>query len=301
VSVKATGQGYFGQSEQTSWTGSGVIYSSDGKIITNNHVVYQAGYTVSSITVTLATGEQLPATLVGRDAMTEIAVIKVNPKTSLPAAKFDNNLPAIGDYAIAIGSPYGFENSVTMGIISGVNRKLDGTSGSEAAALSSLIQTDAPINSGNSGGALANENSEVVGINVAKLDTQSGAENLGFAIPSVVATTAADEIIKTGKVTHAYLGVSTQTVDSSMQQDFGLSSAGVLVAQVTANGPAAKAGIKQGDYILKIDSTTVSGDGDLLVAIRDKKPGDVVKVTIKRNNQQMTINVTLQERPASLQ
>jgi S1-C subfamily serine protease len=301
IAVEARSQGGFGMAQEASWEGSGVIYSSDGMIITNNHVVYDEGYTITSMTVTLATGEELSATLVGRDELTEIAVIKAETSKSLPVAEFETEEPSVGDYAIAIGSPFGFQNSVTLGIISGLNRTIDGASGAEAAALSDLIQTDAPINSGNSGGALASTDGKVIGINVAKLDSQSGAENLGFAIPSVIATTTADEIIKNGKATHAYIGIATQTVTSEFQEGFNLESPGVIVAEVTSGGPAEQAGIKQGDYVLKVDDIEIESSSDLLIAIRDKKPGEVVEVTIERDGQESVVSVTLQERPSSLQ
>jgi S1-C subfamily serine protease len=183
-----------------------------------------------------------------------------------------------------------------------LGRSIEGVSGTEGVALNNLIQTDAPISPGNSGGALANASGQVMGINVAyEPPNQTGAVNIGFAIPSVVVTQIADEIINTGKATHAYLGVSTQTVTPDLQQQFGLSrSSGILVAEVTAGGPAGKAGIQQGDIILKIDDEEMVDSSDLLVAIRDKKPGDVVQVTIDRDGTTSVISATLEERPTNL-
>ncbi len=304
IAMSGTIQGPFGQSQSYSGEGSGVIYSADGMILTNNHVVTdENGDPVSKLEVTLATGEKLPATIVGQDPLTDLAVVKVSAAEQLPVADFLNDQPTVGEYAVAIGSPLGYENSVTLGIVSGLARSIDGVTGTEGVALNNLIQTDAPISPGNSGGALANADGQVIGINVAYLPpAQTGAVNIGFAIPSVVATQVADEIIKTGKATHAYLGVGTQTVTADLQQQFGLSkSAGILVAEVTANGPAAKAGIQQGDIILKIDNKDMVASSDLLVAIRDKKPGDTVQVTFDRKGTQSVVTVTLEERPASLQ
>lgn len=282
--------------------GSGVIYTADGIIITNNHVVTDNyGDPVDEVIVTLATGETLPARIVGRDPVTDLAVIRVKPKFSLPAATFVTDPPTVGEYAIAIGSPLGYENSVTLGIVSGLDRSIEGVYGPEAAALTGLIQTDAPISPGNSGGALANASGQVIGINVAYEAPQTGAVSIGFAIPSAVVVKVADEIIKTGKATHAYLGVSTVTVTEQLQRQFRLSrSSGILVAEVTPNGPADKAGIKQGDIIIKIDDQEMKESSDVLMAVRDRKPGEQVKVTLDRDGQEIVVTVTLEERPQGL-
>jgi len=303
IAMSGTVQGPFGQQQRYSGEGSGVIYTADGMILTNNHVVTDDnGDPVSKLEITLATGEKLPATIVGRDPLTDLAVIKVNAGSQLPVASFVTDQPNVGEYAIAIGSPLGYENSVTLGIVSGLVRSIEGVPGSEGVALNNLIQTDAPISPGNSGGALANASGQVIGINVAYFPPGStGAVNIGFAIPSVVATQIADEIIKTGKATHAYIGVSTQTVTADLQQQFGLSrSSGILAAAVTSGGPADKAGIQQGDIVIKIDDKDMVVSSDLLVAIRDKKPGDTVQVTIDRKGTTSVVSVVLEERPAGL-
>jgi S1-C subfamily serine protease len=302
ISVTMNVAGPFGQQYSEPAEGSGVIYSADGMIITNNHVVTDDnGDPVTDLTVTFITGEKLPATIVGTDPLTDLAVIRVNAGKDLPAATFVNDQPNVGEYAVAIGSPLGYENSVTLGIVSGLGRSIDEVEGPEGIALTNLIQTDAPISPGNSGGALANASGQVIGINVAYAPPETGAVSIGFAIPSVVVTQVADEIISTGKATHAYLGVGTQTVTSELQKTWDLSrSSGILVASVTSGGPAAKAGIKQGDIILKVDDEEMIESPDLLVAIRDKKPGDKVDVTIDRNGATSVITVTLEERPAEL-
>jgi S1-C subfamily serine protease len=291
-----------GQSQQYSAEGSGVIYSADGYIITNNHVVTDetSGNPVSTIEVTLATGEQLPATLVGHDPMTDLAVVKVTPKGSLPVAKFVAGAPQVGEYAVAIGSPLGFENSVTLGIVSGLGRSLSGLSGGNI-AYTNLIQTDAPISPGNSGGALANSKGEVIGINVAYLPPgETGAVNIGFAIPSVTATAVADQLIATGKATHAYMGVGTQPITPELQQQYNLSrSTGLLIAEVAPGSPAAAAGLQQGDIVIKVNGQDVTDSSALAAMIRDMKPGDQVQVTVDRNGQEQTITVTLAERPAN--
>ena len=293
------------QQQQYAAEGSGVIYRSDGMIVTNNHVVtdQNTGDPVSAIKVTLATGEQLDATLIGRDPLTEIAVIKVTPNHDLPAAKFVGELPTVGEYAVAIGSPLGYENSVTLGVVSGLSRKIEGVTGSESAALSNLIQTDAPISPGNSGGALANASGQVIGITVAyEPPAQTGAVSIGFAVPAVTATSVADQIINTGKVAQGYLGIGPLDVTPDLQQQYGLSrSTGVLIAEVAQGSPAAAAGLQQGDIIIKADGKDVTDSSSLYAIDRDKKPGDTVQLTIDRNGKEQTVTVTLGERPASVQ
>jgi S1-C subfamily serine protease len=303
IKVTAGSQGGTAGTQQYSAEGSGVIYSSDGSIITNNHVVTTDGtQRVDTVEVTLATGEVLPARIIGTDPLTDLAVIKVTPTKALPVAAFLGTQPTVGEYAIAIGSPLGYANSVTLGIVSGTGRSISQATGQEALALVDLLQTDAAISPGNSGGALADSAGQVIGINVAYLPPgQTGAENVGFAIPAEVATGVADQLVKTGKASHVYLGVSTETITPELKQQFGLSSSvGALVAQVSPNTPAAKAGLKQGDVITKIDSKAITSGSDVLVALRDKSPGEQTQITVERGGQTLAFAVTLEERPAGV-
>jgi serine protease Do len=299
VNIKVSGvsTGPFGGQEYAG-EGSGVIYTADGMIITNNHVVSDdADSPVSNIEVTFPTGEILPATIVGRDPFTDLAVIKVQPSGKLPVAKFVAGAPEIGEYAVAIGSPLGYENSVTLGIVSGLGRSIEGV----GVAYTNLIQTDAPISPGNSGGALANAKGEVIGINVAYLPPgETGAVNIGFAIPSTTATSVADQIIATGKATHAYMGVGTRPVTKELQQQYGLSrSSGLLIAEVAVNSPAAAAGLRQGDIIVEVNGQEIDDSGNLASLVRDMRPGDKVELLIDRDGTEQTVTVTLAERPAS--
>jgi S1-C subfamily serine protease len=311
VNIKVTGTttaGGFGfgqQSQQYSAEGSGVIYRSDGMIITNNHVVTDeySGDPVSTIKVTLATGEQLDATIVGNDPLTDIAVIKVKTDKQLPAAQFVGELPAVGEYAVAIGSPLGYENSVTLGIVSGLSRQIEGITGAAAAAYTNLIQTDAPISPGNSGGALANASGQVIGINVAyEPPSQTGAVSIGFAVPASTATSVADQLINTGKVVQGYLGVSLypDALTSDVQKQFGLTrSSGVLVAEVVSGGPSASAGLQQGDIIFKVDGKDVTDPSTFIALIRDTKPGTAIQLTVDRKGQEKTVTVTVGARPST--
>ncbi len=276
--------------------GSGVIYRKDGYIVTNNHVVEGA----SDISVAFADGTTEPARLVGRDPDTEIAVIKVN-RDKLPAASFSKTEDlVVGQLVVAIGSPSGFESTVTSGVISGIGREFppELTGGRIDRALVDLIQTDAPISPGNSGGALANRAGEVVGINVAYLPPESGAESIGFAIPSDTAASVADQLIETGKVSSPYLGVSLADLTPSISEEYGLDvDSGAVVLEVGPGTPADEAGLRVEDIIVGLDDIPIESSGDLLGALRDYQPGDTVQLTVVRDDNKQTFGVTLAERP----
>jgi serine protease Do len=296
VNVKAVQATPFGTQEGEG-LGSGVIYRKDGYIITNNHVVQDA----DEVNVAFADGSTERGEVVGRDPSTEIAVVKVD-RNDLPAAKFSESHDLlVGQPAIAIGSPSGFQSTVTAGVISGLNRELQAnlTGGRQQdPALVGLIQTDAAISPGNSGGALADRNAEVVGINVAYLPPQqTGAENIGFAIPSDTATSVADQLIENGRATHPYLGISLADLTPEAAQQFGISvDSGAIVANVESGGPADDAGIEPKDVITALDSTTIKDSGDLLSALRSYQPGDTVTLTVDRNGDERNLDVKLGER-----
>jgi serine protease Do len=203
---------------------------------------------------------------------------------------------------VAVGSPSGFESTITSGVISGLNREVSPelTGGQQQdPALVGLIQTDAAISPGNSGGALADRDGEVVGINVAYLPPgQTGAENIGFAIPSDTAVSVADQLIETGKVSSPYLGVGLTDLTPEDAQQFGTSvKSGAIVTEVDPNAPASRAGVRTGDIITALDSTKVADSGDLIAALRDYQPGDTVQLTVVRNGHEVTFDITLGEAP----
>jgi serine protease Do len=279
--------------------GSGVIYRKDGYIITNNHVVEGA----SELSVAFADGTTEHAEVVGRDPDTEIAVVRVD-RGDLPAARFgDSDELVVGQLAVAIGSPSGFESTVTSGVISGIGREfppeLVADDPSAARSLVDLIQTDAAISPGNSGGALVNRDGEVIGINVAYLPpAETGAVNIGFAIPSDTAVSVADQLIETGEVSSPYLGVYTTDLSPGDAERFGLPmDSGAIVERVEPGAAADEAGVTRGDIIVALDDTPVENTGDLLGALRDYQPGDTVQLTVVRGGDEQTLDVTLGERP----
>jgi S1-C subfamily serine protease len=295
VNVRAVQQTPLGTREGEG-IGSGVIYRQDGYIVTNNHVIEGA----TGVNVAFADGTIEDANIVGTDPNTEIAVIKVD-RDGLPAARFEGDTPVVGQLAVAIGSPSGFESTVTSGVVSGVGREfppeLTGSGTAARSALTDLIQTDAAISPGNSGGALADRDGEIIGINVAYLPpAETGAVNLGFAVPSDTAVSAADQLIEKGEVTTPYLGVLTTDLSPEDAGRFDLPvDSGALVMQVVPGSPAREAGVRKGDIITALSNARILSYGDLLGALRDHEPGDRVTLTIFRNGDEKMLEVTLGE------
>ena len=273
--------------------GSGVIWSADGTIVTNNHVV--AGAT--RLEVALASGERVPARLKARDPLSDLAVITID-KQGLPPATFAQGLPEAGQLAIAIGSPLGFEESVTAGIVSGLHRSIPG-GGVEGQALVDLLQTDAAISPGNSGGALVNGEGQVMGINVAYIPPQARAVSIGFAIPAPTVRNVVRQLLETGKAVHAFLGIQPADLTPDLAQRFDLSvSSGALVLNVVSRSAAARAGLQPGDVITQLGSARIRNVEDLLAALRTHRPGDAVQVTFVRNGSTRHVDVTLSGRSA---
>jgi serine protease Do len=276
--------------------GSGVIYRSDGYIVTNNHVVEGS----RDVEVAFADGDIERGEVVGTDPTTDVAVIKVD-RNDLPAASFASGDPVVGQMAVAVGSPSGFESTVTSGIISGTGREIPAqiTGGSQQTSLVDLVQTDAAISPGNSGGALADREGRVIGINVAYLPpAETGAENIGFAIPSETAASVADQLIENGEATHPYLGVYLSDLTPETASKFGSSvDAGALVEKVEPGSPADAAGVQRGDVVTAVGAEEIRTSGDLLSALRDYQPGDTVGLKILRNGEENQLRVNLAESP----
>ena len=298
VNVEVSQQTPFG-TQRGEGLGSGVIYREDGHVITNAHVIDGA----SEVDIAFADGSTEPAEVVGSDPNSEIAVLKVN-RNDLPAATFASDEPPIvGQMAVAIGSPAGFEATVTLGIVSAVGREfpreLVGDDEQAASALVDLIQTDAAISPGNSGGALVDRDGNIMGINVAYLPpAETGAVNLGFAIPADTAVSIADQLIETGEVTTPYLGVGTVPLPPEVAERFDLPvNSGALVQTVEPGSGADEAGVRVNDVIIALGDAEIASYGDLFGALRDYRPGDTVGLTVVRGGEERTLDVTLGERP----
>jgi serine protease Do len=265
--------------------GSGVIVNADGVILTNAHVVGD----VDQVDVGLADGRTLRGRVVGRDPTVDVAVVRVQAK-NLPAAPLgDSDRLVPGQKAIAIGNPLGLERTVTEGVVSAVNRNPRGF------GLDGLIQTDAAISPGNSGGPLLNSSGEVIGINTAVISAP-GASGLGFAIPINLANDIAHQVLTTGRITRAFLGINYTDIDEQITSRFNLPvKEGVIVTAIEGGSPANKAGLKEGDIITRIDDTPVTQGADLRRAMRQHKPGDTVRLTVLRPEGRRTVTVRLGE------
>lgn len=274
-------------------TGSGVIISKDGYIVTNNHVVQNAGS--KGIKVTLIDKREFTAKVIGTDPNTDLAVIKIEAN-DLPLISLGNSDDVkVGEWVLAIGNPLGLNSTVTAGIISALGRSIGIYGGGYN--IENFIQTDAAINPGNSGGALVDLNGQLVGINSA-IQTNTGYyQGYGFAIPVNIVKTVVAELIKSGKVVRGYIGVQIQTIDETMAKGLGLDKAkGVLVQSVQKDGAGEEAGIKAGDVILMVDGREVNASNELQAIISSKHPGDVVKLTIFRDGKTIEKDVTLKAR-----
>ena len=295
VNVQAIQETPFGTQEESQGLGSGVIYSEDGYIVTNNHVVQDAG----EVNIAFADGSTERGEVVGNDRATDLAVVKVE-RGDLPAARFRENADLTpGQLAVAIGSPSGFQSTVTAGVISGLNRSLPPELTGGDTSLVDLIQTDAAISPGNSGGGLADREGEIVGINVAYLPpAQTGAENIGFAIPSDTAISVADQLIEDGDATQPFLGIDLEELSPEDAEQFGIPvNGGVLVRNVVRGGPADEAGLEQGDVITAAGDVRISSYGDLLGTLRDYRPGDTISLTVVRDGEEQQFEAELDESP----
>ena len=311
VEITVTTQGstgVFGQGGGTQQAqGSGFVYDSQGDIVTDQHVVSGA----SSISVRFANGASYKATLVGQDASSDLAVIKVNAPASLlhPLALADSSTVSVGDGVVAIGSPFGLQGTITSGIVSALHRDITAPNNF---TITDTIQTDAAINHGNSGGVLLNLSGNVVGV-TAQIDSESGGnDGVGFAIPSNTIRSIVSQLIGSGSVQRAYLGVHIQTIPTDAAGRLNV-PAGVEITSVVSGSPASKAGIKGstgseivngqqyvtgGDVITQVDGRAVTNADTLQTEVAGRKPGTKVTLTLVRNGTTKTVTVTLGTRPS---
>jgi serine protease Do len=284
---------WFWQAVPQTGAGSGIIISSDGYIVTNNHVVDGA----QKVTVTLSDGSAFVATIVGTDAQTDLAVVKISANNLSYLHFLSNSLEQLSvlDPVVAVGNALALPGGPTWttGVVSNLGRSIEESTG---VVLNDIIQTDAAINAGNSGGPLLDTAGQVVGINVA---IASNAENIGFAISTDTAIPVVQSLITEGKVVRPWLGVSVTTVTSTIQHYYNLSvNAGALITSVTSGSPASKAGLRAGDVITKIDDEDISTAAELTSAIGSHQIGDQIEIVYYRGNVQNVANATLEESPS---
>ena len=278
--------------------GSGVIIDPSGYILTNNHVVEKA----TTVKVTLLDKREFTAKVIGADPQTDVAVVKINTN-DLPALPLGNSDSArVGDLCFAIGNPFGYDHTVTMGIVSAKGRSLE-----TGTHIQNFIQTDAAINPGNSGGALINARGELIGMNTAIITGggggfgEAGNIGIGFAVPVNLAKSVMDQIIKTGKVSRGYIGVTLQSLTPELAPQFGVQDThGAIVNNITPGGPGDKAGLKQGDVIVAIDGQKIADNSELTLAVTQHSPGQTVTLDVVRNGKSLKVPVTLGQRPTGL-
>jgi len=265
--------------------GSGFIIDDKGYVVTNNHVIQDA----DEITVVLHDNTRLSAELVGRDAKTDLAVLKVKPSKKIKGIDFgDSTKSRVGDWIVAIGNPFGLGGTVTAGIISARGRNIN------AGPYDDFIQTDASINRGNSGGPMFNMKGEVIGINTAIFSPTGGSVGIGFAIPASAAEPVIRQLIDNGKVQRGWLGVHIQQVTDEIAENLGLETpSGALVASLIESGPAAEAGIRPGDVILRFDGKEVSKMRDLPKIVADTVVGKQVNIVVWRNSSEKILKVSV--------
>ena len=292
----------FGRQSQTSTataTGSGIIISEDGYILTNNHIVATTAsdsyYEVSEatkVTVTLFNDEtEYEAKIIGKDEQTDLAVIKIE-KTGLSKAEFaDSDSIKVGEFAMAVGNPLGMQSSITCGVISAINREVTDSDGKKF----KLIQTDAAINSGNSGGALVNSEGKVIGINTLKL-SGTGIEGMGFAIPINSTTDITSQLIQYSKVKRPFIGITGLDLTEQMAKTYKL-VVGVYVKSVEDFSAAEKAGIKAGDVIVEVEGKKITKMDELNEIKNSHKIGDEIKIKVNRNGEEKELTITLGEQP----
>ena len=289
------------QSSTSKATGSGVIISKDGYILTNNHIIDTSStttskyYTVSDANKVLVylyeEDNPVEAKIVGSDSVTDLAILKIDRNDLTPAEIGDSDSVQVGEFAMAIGNPLDMRNTVTSGIISGVNREIEDDNGT----MYTLIQTDAAINAGNSGGALVNADGKLIGINTLKM-SGTGIEGMGFAIPINSTLDISEQLISTGKVKRPYIGISGTDVSETLSEYYNI-PVGVYVRSIQSDGPAKSSDLKPGDVIVKFNGEKIETMSQLNKKKNDCKIGDEVTLTVSRGGEEVDVKVTLTEQP----
>ena len=310
TSTSVVSNNFFGAQEQQA-QGSGFVIDKDGHVVTNYHVVEGA----KKVQVSFSDNEQMDATVVGTDPSTDIAVLKIQgvlARSLTPLALGNSSTVQVGDAVVAIGNPFGLERTVTAGIVSALQRRIQAPNGFQ---IDEVIQTDAAINHGNSGGPLLNANGDVIGVN-AQIESESGGNvGIGFAIPIDTVKDVAGQLIKEGKVEHAYLGIEMATINSDLADNFRVPvEKGVLVQRVRDGSPAEDAGLKGGttqvvlagttywlggDVITKVDGRTVETSDQLASVVTSKQPGDSLELEVHRGQETLNVTVELGRQPST--
>jgi S1-C subfamily serine protease len=307
ITSTSSQQSGLGGEQQAQGQGSGFVFDAEGHIVTNDHVVEGA----EGVSVRFWDGSTYDATVVGTDPSTDLAVIKVEAPASVlvPLTLGDSTQLTVGEGVVALGSPFGLEGTVTSGIVSALNRQMTSPNNF---TINNSIQTDAAINHGNSGGPLLNGAGEVIGVNTQIKSESGGNDGIGFAVPSSTVASIVPQIISSGSVEHAYLGVGVASISESVAAELGV-PAGAMVTEVREGTPAAEAGLRPaggstmvdgqsfptgGDVITAVDGEAVTDGADLQSAIDAKKPGDTVSITYTRNGESTTVEVSLGTRPS---
>lgn len=280
--------------EKLEGIGSGIILNKDGLIITNTHVIEDA----KDVIITLSNGKDYKAKIVNSDRETDIAILKINAKNLKPAIVGSSKDLRVGSLVVAIGSPWQLEHTVTAGIVSAKNRKVDASSETGQRFYPNLIQTDAAVNPGNSGGALLDKDGKLVGINTLIYSESGKFEGVSFAIPVENALNAAKQLISRGKVSHSYIGVLGQDISEEIAKKNNASNLkGAVMVDVVADSPAGKAGLKIGDIVTNVNNFNIENMSDMIAAIRAYKVGQVVRIHYIRNKVRKTISVKIAEKP----
>lgn len=297
VYTRSSGQSMLGMVDQSndlteSSLGSGIILSSDGYILTNYHVIEGA----DQLKVT-AGGEEYEAKVVGTDESSDLAVLKIDAQNLTAIEIGSSSDLVVGEWVMAVGSPFGLEQSVSTGIVSATSRTtsaLNDSSSGSSAVYTNMIQTDAAINPGNSGGALVDKDGKLIGVNTLIASSSGTSSGVGFAIPVDYAMNIAQQIIDGKTPSHAQIGVTATSVNSQLAQRYGLSvDSGAYITSVTAGSAADKAGLKEGDIVTKVGDSTISSASDMVLAVRSHNVGDTVSVTYNRGGQETSVDVTL--------